>query len=99
MRDTGVDLIVRSPEDGQLILVGVKKLSKQSRVSVESVRRLLGAVSVVSDAAVGVLVSTSAFTGAAIALGAAGPVVLKTLEEVLASRSKRDLVETKQAGG
>lgn len=98
-RDSGVDLVVRSPEDGQVMLVEVKKLSKQSRVSVEAVRRLLDAVSVVSGAALGVLVSTSGFTGAAVALGAAGPVVLKTLEEILAAKSKRDLVESKPAGG
>lgn len=97
--DSGVDLVVRSPDDGQLMLVEVKKLSKQSRVSVEAVRRLLGAVSVVSGAAVGILVSTSGFTGAAMALGAAGPIVLKTLEEILAARSKRDLVESKPPGG
>jgi restriction endonuclease/TIR domain-containing protein len=97
-RDVGVDLVVRSPEDGQLLLVEVKKLSRQSRVSVEAVRRLLGAVALASGA-LGVLVSTSGFTGAAMALGAAGPVVLRTLEEILAARSKRDLVESKTAGG
>lgn len=97
-RDSGADLIVRSPEDGQMMLVEVKKLSKQSRVSVESVRHLLGAVSAVSGAALGVLVTTSGFTGAAMALGAAGPVVLKTLEEILAAKSKRELVDSKPPG-
>lgn len=97
-RDSGVDLFVRSPEDGQLLLIEVKKLSRQSRVSVEVVRRLLGTVSLTSGAVLGVLVSTSGFTGAAMALAAAGPVVLRTLEEILAARSKRDLVESKTAG-
>lgn len=93
--DSGADFVLRSPEDGQVIVVEVKKLSKQSRVSVESVRRLLGAVSTIADAAIGVLVSPAGFTGAALALGATGPVVLKTLEEILAAKSKRDLLESK----
>jgi hypothetical protein len=97
-RDSGVDLVVRSPEDGQVLLVEVKKLSRQSRVSVEAVRRLLGAVTLASGA-LGILVSTSGFTGAAMALGAAGPVVLRTLAEILAARSKRDLVESKTPDG
>lgn len=97
--DCCVDLVVRSPDDGQLLLVEVKKLSRQSRVSVEAVRRLLEAVSAVSGGALGILVSTAGFTGAAIALGAAGPIVLKTLEEFLAARSKLDLVEFKRPGG
>jgi restriction system protein len=93
--DYGVDLVVRSPEDGQIIFVEVKKLSKQSRVSVESVRRLIGTLSTTYGAATGLLVSTSPFTEAAMALGAAGPVLLKTLSEILAARSKRDLVASK----
>jgi len=96
-RDSGVDLVVRSPEDGQLLVVEVKKLSRQSRVSVEAVRRLLGTVSLTSGAVLGVLVSTSGFTGAAMALADAGPVVLRTLEEFLAAKSKHDLVESKPA--
>jgi nucleoside 2-deoxyribosyltransferase len=97
-RDAGVDIVVRSPEDGQLLLVEVKKLSRQGRVSVEAVRRLLGTVSLASDVALGILVSPSGFTGAAMALAATGPVVLRTLEEILAARSKRDLVESKLPG-
>jgi hypothetical protein len=92
-RDLGVDLEIRSPEDGQLLLVEVKKLSRQSRVSVEAVRHLLGIA--IASGALGVIVSTSGFTGAAMALGAAGHVVLRTLEEILAARTKRDLVEAK----
>lgn len=96
-RDAGVDIVVRAPEDGQILLVEVKKLSKQSRVSVEAVRNLLGTVSLATGA-IGVLVSTSGFTAAAAALAVGAPVVLRTLEEILAARSKRDLVESNKAG-
>ena len=95
-RDFGVDVVIQSPEDGQVIFVQVKKLSKQSRVSVEAVRQLLGTVATRSGATKGLLVSTSSFTEAARALGAAGPVALKTLEEFLAAKSRHDLVNPKK---
>lgn len=97
-RDAGVDLVITSPKDNQVLLVEVKKLSRQSRVSVEAVRRLLGTVSLASGA-LGVLVSTSGFTAAALALAAGTPIVLRTLEEILAAKSKNDLIEPKETGG
>jgi hypothetical protein len=97
-RDAGVDIVARAPGDGQVLLVEVKKLSKQSRVSVDAVRRLLGAVSLATGA-VGVLVSTSGFTASAAALAAGAPIVLRTLEEILAARSKRDLLQSTHDGG
>ena len=82
-RDSGVDIIVRSPQGDLTILVEVKKFSKQSRVSVEAVRHLLSIVSARNDATKGLLVTTSNFTDAALALGESGPVTLKTLEQFL----------------
>lgn len=95
--DAGVDLIVRAPEDDQVLFVEVKKLSKQSRVSVDAVRKLLESVAFASGA-MGILVSSSGFTAAAIALAATAPIVLRTLEELLAARSKRELLDS-QCGG
>jgi hypothetical protein len=96
-RDAGVDIVARAPGDGQILLVEVKKLSKQGRVSVDAVRRLLAAVSLAPDA-IGVLVSTSGFTAAAAALAAGSPIVLRTLEEILAARSKGDLLLSTHGG-
>ena len=96
--DLGVDLVVRAPEDGQVLFVELKKLSKQSRVSVEAVRQLLHAASLRAGT-VGILVSTSGFTAAAAALAVGAPVVLRTLEETLAAKSKLDLLGPKKVGG
>lgn len=98
IRDAGVDLVVRSPKDNQVLMVQVKKLSRQSRVSVETVRRLLATVSL-AQGSLGVLVSTSGFTAAALALAGGTPIVLRTLEQILAARSKTELIEPKEAGG
>lgn len=96
--DTGVDLVVTSPTDNQVLLVEVKKLSRQSRVSVEAVRRFLEAVSL-AGGAVGMLVSTSGYTAAALALAAGTPIVLRTLEDILAAKSRRELIAPKGSGG
>ena len=97
-RDAGVDLVITSQRDKKVVLVEVKKLSRQSRVSVEAVRKLLGAVSLMS-APLGMLQATSGFTAAALALAAGTPIVLRTLEEVLAAKSESELLATKQSGG
>ena len=98
MPDTGVDLVITSPKDNQVMLVEVKKLSRQSRVSVEAVRRLLGAVSI-AGAPLGMLVSTSGYTAAALALAAGTPILLRTLEEILAAKSTRELIGQEDTGG
>lgn len=98
IRDTGVDFTIRSKKDRELVLVEVKKLSRQSRVSVEAVRQLLSAVSGLG-ASVGMLVAPSGFTAAALALAAGTPLLLRTLEEVLAAKSERELLDAKQPHG
>lgn len=90
-RDAGVDVIVKSPSQKDVILVEIKKLSKQSRVSVEAVRQLLGAVEL-TGATLGMLVASSGFTAASVALAANTRIVLRTLEEVLAAKSETDLL-------
>jgi HJR/Mrr/RecB family endonuclease len=97
MHDTGADFVIESPKSKELVLVEVKKLSRQSRVSVETVRRLLSAVST-AHAPLGLLVATSGYTAAAIALAAGTPILLRTLEEILAAKSEKELLERKTDG-
>jgi Restriction endonuclease len=61
------------------------------------VRKLLSAVSFLG-ASSGVLVSTSGFTAAALALAAGTPIVLRTLEEVLAAKSVSELLDPNKSG-
>lgn len=91
-RDTGVDFAIKSQDEKEHVLVEVKKLSRQSRVSVETVRRLLSAVSV-ARAPLAMLVATSGYTAAALALAAGAPIVLRTLEQILAAKSVKELLE------
>jgi len=91
-RNCGWDFEVRLPKGGEHLLVEVKKYSSQSRVSVESVRRLVEAVFSRSHPTKGLLVTSSNFTAAAMALSSSGPVALATLSEVLAAQSKDDVV-------
>jgi len=97
-RDARVDLVLTSPTDKKVLLVEVKKLSRQGRVSVDAVRKLLGVLSV-AGAPLGMLVSTSGYTAAALALAAGTPVLLRTLEEILAAKSTNDLVHLTETNG
>lgn len=81
-RDAGVDFAFISPLDGSTILVEVKKLSAQSRVSVDSVRRLQSAVGV-EGASFGVLVTTSEYTPAAVAMATDAPILLWTVRDLV----------------
>jgi len=83
--DLGIDFTIKSERDATPILVQVKKLSRQSRVSVETVRRLLAAAAVVSPATC-MLIATSGFTAAAAALTVGSPILLRTLEDLLAKK-------------
>jgi len=94
--DAMVDLVMTSEKDKEIVLIELKKMSRQSRVSVETVRQLLGMV-LSMGAAAGILVSTSGFTSAALALAAGTPVVLRTLEEILEAKSKSELLGSKHS--
>jgi hypothetical protein len=83
--DLGIDFTIKAERDAAPILVQVKKLSRQSRVSVETVRRLLTAAAVVSPAKC-MLIATSGFTAAAAALTVGSPILLQTLEDLLAKK-------------
>ncbi len=89
--DMGADIVI-STGKGR-ILIEVKKLNKQSRVSVETVRQLSAAVSAVG-ASIGMLVATSGYTAAAIAFAASTPIILRSLEQILAARSEQELLES-----
>jgi len=97
-RDTGVDFSIRSTDKQDLVLVEVKKLSRQSRVSVDSVRKLLNVVSSLG-ATVGMLVAPVGFTAAALALAAGTPLLLRTLEDVLSAKTEKELLENKRVDG
>ncbi len=92
IQDTQVDFAFESQNDKKRILGQVKKLSRQSRVSVETVRKLVSAVSAV-NAPLGILVATSGYTAAASAFAAGTRILLRTLEEILAARSERELLD------
>ncbi|HEY4470291.1 MAG TPA: restriction endonuclease, partial [Stellaceae bacterium] len=91
-RHSTIDLVLKSPKEEGIVLVEIKKLARQSRVSVEAVRELLEGV-IGMGASAGLLVSTSGFTTAALGLAAGTPIVLRTLEQILAAKSKRELLE------
>jgi hypothetical protein len=88
-RDVGVDFGIKSRTSRKLVLVQVKKLSRQSLVSVDAVRSLLSAVRA-GGATLGMIVTTSEYTPAALA-AAGSSIILRTLEDVLASESEKDL--------
>jgi restriction endonuclease len=96
--DIGVDFAIESQTPKAVILVQVKKLSRQSRVSVESIRQLQVAVSA-AGARRGLLVATSGYTAAAVALAADSPIILRTLDEVLAAKSESELFELESHDG
>lgn len=88
-RDVGYDFAIESPKHGGRILVEAKKMNRQSRVPVEAVRQLLSVIHSVG-AVSGVLISTSGFTSAATALGAASSIVLRTLNDLLTAKNKKE---------
>lgn len=96
--DTGVDFVVASPTDKRKILVQVKKLSAQGRVSVDTVRRLETAVSVFG-AALGIVVASSGYTAAAAAMATGAPIILRTLKDLVASRSVQELLTSQPISG
>lgn len=90
-RDNCVDLVIKSERGRDVTFVEVKKVSQQSRVTVEAVRSLLSAV-ISAGASRGLLVSTAPYTAAATAFAAGGPILLKSFQDVLAARSKEELI-------
>ena len=74
-----------------MILVEAKKLSSQSKVSVETVRKLLSAIPVVG-ATMGILVTTSGYTAAATALAEASSLILHSLKDLLDTKSIEELL-------
>jgi CspA family cold shock protein len=96
--DTGVDLVLKPEQGNKLILVQVKKLSRQSRVSVKTVREFLSAVSAAGETQ-GILITTSEYTAAALALAARTSIVLRTLDEILAADSEKQLLESESNDG
>ena len=94
--DKGFDFVIESQKQKGLIMVEAKKMNKQSKISVESVRRLMSAIQLIAGATTGLLISTSGFTSAALALGAASSITMKTLEDILRAKSEKDIIATKE---
>jgi Holliday junction resolvase len=82
--DWGADLKIEA--DGRTMIVEVKKYGRQSRVSVEAVRQVLGMLGD-TDGALGAIISSSDFTAAARALAEQTRVSLLTIEDLLADAS------------
>lgn len=92
--DAGFDFMIESPLFNKKILVQAKKLNQQSKVSVETVRKLISAIPFIGATA-GLLISTSGYTPAATSLGIASSLVLKSLAEIISMKSDRELLDTK----
>lgn len=92
--DSGADFAIKSGVGNEVVLVEVKKLGRQSRISVGTVRNLLSAVSN-TGAPLGLFVSTVGYTAAALALAAGAPILLRTLQDVLSAKSAKDLLEAR----
>jgi hypothetical protein len=82
--DRGYDFAIR--KGSRLFLVEVKKMGRQTLVSVDAVRSLLGAIAT-SGAAGGIIVSTSNFTSAAKELAKESPLALRTFEDLAANEA------------
>lgn len=80
-----------SGDPPDLVIVEAKKYSSTSRVSVDAVLQLAGAVTS-TGANHGVLISTSGFTTAARGLAETVPISLWTLREILEMGDPRDLL-------
>lgn len=86
----GYDFAVQYADD--TLLVEVKKMSRQDRVSIDVVRRLIDALAA-SSAKRALLISSSGFTTAASALSESVAVLLVTLDDLVAARSLSELLE------
>lgn len=89
-RDTGVDFSIELPDGKATCAVEVKKMSQNSRISVEAVRSLASALEL-TGAGIGLLISTVAFTASALALAEKTRVRLRTLNDVLSAKSAKEL--------
>jgi len=86
--DRSYDFAVRDRD--ATYLVEVKKMTRQNRVSVDVVRRLISSVAILR-ATGAILISPSGFTTAAVSLAASMPVALLTLDDLVATTSMAEL--------
>lgn len=87
-KEFGFDFLVKDREDH--LIVEVKKMAVQTRVSVDAIRSLVGAVRY-WNAKGGLLISASGFTSAATELARSTRVLLCTLDELLNTKSLDEL--------
>ena len=90
----GFDVVLSSSRDPSIIVLEIKKFSRQSRVSIKDVMALFGAATLYrADKAV--LITSSAFTAAALEMAktsSAPRLYLLTMEDLLRSGSPRLLL-------
>jgi hypothetical protein len=92
-RDAGYDLLAIPSEGGQRILVEVKYWPAQMRVPLGVVRSLSSAIQR-HEEAVGMVVSTTPFTPAALELAAQSRILLKTFDELTRAQSVEDVLRS-----
>jgi Restriction endonuclease/TIR domain len=88
---SGVDFTLESQSDRRRVIVQVKKLSRQGRVSITAIRELAAAVTS-ADGGEGMLIATTRFTAAARAIANESGLILRTLEDILRSDSEETLL-------
>jgi signal transduction histidine kinase len=90
-RNTGYDFSIVSESQSGVILVEVKKMRRQSRVSVEVVKQLLSLIRS-TGAIAGLVISTSGYTSSANALAISSSVALRTLDDLFKAKSEEELL-------
>lgn len=86
-----IDFLVRDPNENLNFLVETKKLTQHAKVSSETVERVASLTSILG-ATIGLVVASSGFTSSAFALAAKYGVALRTIEDLLKSKSLKDLI-------
>ncbi len=95
IEELGYDFLCASPMHKGVIMVQIKKMSRQSRVSVEAVRQLLSYMSS-AEVETGMIISTSEYTAAARALGMANSIKLITINDLVEAKSYEGLLGIKK---
>lgn len=90
------DLVLPETKRHGPVFIEIRKLSSQRRVAIADVEQLIQYVASNGPDARGLLITTSSYTTAAVALAQASPVVLKTLRDVVRSESLEELLLPKQ---
>jgi hypothetical protein len=89
---SGVDFLIPRRGNDPVVMVAVKKLGPQRRVSIAEVQRLLLEVVGSPLPAMGLMITTGAYTSAAMDLAHGAPVALRSLRDVVDARTVDELI-------